>query len=193
MHDAPVTELVVVVASYAVYLIPLAAVLVWLWVPRTQKLPLAAVGVLTVALAVVAILLAGLAWTDPRPFVVDGRAPLIPHGPDNGFPSDHSTLGAAIAAALLPWRRWLAGGLLVLAAGVGVARVAAHVHHVPDIIGGLLIGTACAVLAILIVRASQSLLATRAHRGTRPATALGPSRTHLPIRSARAQDDHVPE
>ncbi len=193
MHHATVKELVVVVASYAVYVIPLAAVLVWWRVPRASKVPLAAVGVLTIVLAFVAITLAGLAWTDPRPFVVDGRTPVIPHGPDNGFPSDHTTLGAAIAAALLPWRRWLAGCLLVVAAGVGAARVAAHVHHVPDVVGGLLIGVACALLAIVVVRAAQSLLLSRAQRQAGSATAVDPQGTRLPIRSRRAQDDHVPD
>lgn len=186
-------ELVVIVASYVIYVIPLAAVLAWWGIPRTSKLPLAAVGVLSVALAFVAIVVAGLVWTDPRPFVVDGQAPLIPHGPDNGFPSDHTTLGAAIAAALLPWRRWLAGCLLVVAAGVGAARVAAHVHHVPDVVSGLLIGIACALLAVLVVRAAQSLLVSRAQRQAGSATALDPRSTRLPIRSRRAQDDHVPD
>lgn len=183
-------EFVVVVASYAVYLIPLAAAWVWWRSPRSSKVPLAAVGALTIALAVLALALASLVWTDPRPFVVDGQTPLIPHAADNGFPSDHTTLGAAIAAALLPWRRWLAGGLLLLAAGVGAARVAAHVHHVPDVVGGLVIGIACAVLAILIVRAAASLLSARMPRQTRPAPAMQPLSTHQPIRSRRAQDDH---
>jgi undecaprenyl-diphosphatase len=187
-----VRELVVLVASYVVYVFPLAALWVWWRVPRPSKLPLASVGVLTIALAVLALALAGHAWTDPRPFAVDGQAPLIPHAADNGFPSDHTTLGAAIAAALLPWRRWLAGALLLVAAGVGAARVAAHVHHVPDVIGGWLIGVVCALLAILVVRASQSLLAARAERRT-AAGALDPSTARIPIRSPGAQDDDVPD
>jgi undecaprenyl-diphosphatase len=188
-----VREFVVVIASYAAYLIPLAAAWAWWRSPRASKVPFAAVGALTIALAVLALALASLAWTDPRPFVVDGQTPLIPHAPDNGFPSDHTTLGAAIAAALLPWRRRLAGGLLLLAAGVGAARVAAHVHHVPDVVGGMLIGIACAALAILMVRAAQSLLAARIQRQTGPAPAMQPLSTHQPIRSRRAQDDHSPD
>lgn len=151
-HHRPVHSLIVAVAKYAVFLIPIAAVLVWVQVPRTQKLALAAVGVLTIVLAVVGIEVAAHLWTDPRPFVVDGQAPLIPHAADNGFPSDHTTFGAAIAAALAPWRRRLAAALLVLAAAVGASRVAAHVHHVPDIIGGWLIGVAAAAVAIAIMR-----------------------------------------
>ncbi|HET8595096.1 MAG TPA: phosphatase PAP2 family protein [Intrasporangium sp.] len=162
-------SLIVVVASYAVFLIPVAAALVWLQVPRPQKLALAGVGVLAIVFAVVGIEVAAHVWADPRPFVVDGRAPLLPHAADNGFPSDHTTFAAAIAAALLPWRRRLATGLLLLAAAVGAARVAAHVHHVPDVVGGFLIGTAAAVLAILVVRAllrNRGGLGLRAERHT---------------------------
>jgi undecaprenyl-diphosphatase len=164
-----VHSLIVAVASYAVFLVPVAAALVWCQVPRAQKIALAGVGVLAIVLAVVGIEIGAHLWTDPRPFVVDGRAPLIAHAADNGFPSDHTTFAAAIAAALLPWRRRLAAGLLLLAAAVGAARVAAHVHHVPDIAGGFLIGTVAAVLAILVVKAllrNRGGLGSRAERHT---------------------------
>lgn len=167
-------SVIVAVASYAVFLVPLAAVVVWLQVPRTQKLALAGVGVLTIVLATVGIELAALVWTDPRPFVVDGHTPLLPHAADNGFPSDHTTFAAAIAAALLPWRRRLAAGLLIVAAVVGAARVAAHIHHVPDIIGGFLIGVAAAAVAIVAVRAllrNRGGLGVEAQRPADPAWA----------------------
>lgn len=147
-------SLVVAVGAYAVYAIPLAAALVWWRLPRAQKPVLAAVGVLTIGLALLGITAAAALWADPRPFAVDGHPPLIPHSADNGFPSDHTTLAAAIAAAIVPWRRRLGAVLLVLAAGVGAARVAAHVHHVPDVLGGFLIGVLAAIVASLAVRAA---------------------------------------
>lgn len=159
--------LIIAIASYAVYLIPLSAALVWWRVPRTEKTALAAVGVLTIVLALAGIWAAGHVWTDPRPFVVDGQAPLIPHAADNGFPSDHSTLAAAIAAALIPWRRRVATALLLLAVAVGAARVAAHVHHVPDILGGFLIGTIAAAIAVMTVRLVRSRWRGEEGNGTR--------------------------
>jgi hypothetical protein len=57
----------------------------------------------------------------------------------------------------------------------------------------MLIGIACAALAILMVRAAQSLLAARIQRQTGPAPAMQPLSTHQPIRSRRAQDDHSPD
>lgn len=89
-------------------------------------------------------------YFDPRPFVVQNFAPLIPHAPDNGFPSDHTLLGAAIAAAIFRFNKKLGVVLLILALLVGIARVLAGVHHAADIGGSILI-----VLAVyfLILRA----------------------------------------
>ena len=158
--------LVILVAKYALFLIALGAALAWALASRRDKVTMLVAGVATLVLTVIAIKLAALAWVDPRPFVVDGRAPLIPHPADNGFPSDHTTLGAAIAVAVLAWRRWLGAGLLVVAVAVGAARVAAHVHHVPDVLGGLLIGSACAVAGVLLARRATDSVRTRATRAS---------------------------
>src|ERR1017187_827769 len=37
---------------------------------------------------------------DPRPFVADGQVPLIPHEPNNGFPSHHALLAAAVVVSV---------------------------------------------------------------------------------------------
>jgi undecaprenyl-diphosphatase len=42
--------------------------------------------------------------------------------------------------------------LVLCGAAIGWARVAAHVHHLQDVVAGLLIGALAAVLATLIVR-----------------------------------------
>ncbi|HEY9556859.1 MAG TPA: phosphatase PAP2 family protein [Acidimicrobiales bacterium] len=68
-----------------------------------------------------------------------------------GFPSGHTTLAFALAAALHPvldgaWR-WLAWSLAVL---VGVARMHVGVHWPADVVGGALLGTAIGSLAWLV-------------------------------------------
>lgn len=116
----------------------------------------AAVGAVA-ALALINVF--GALWYDARPFVESGTTPLFPHGPDNGFPSDHATV-VAFAAGLL-WtyrRRW---SLVILALGVliGWGRVEAQVHHWPDIGGGFLAGIMAAVagvwLAPRVIRFAQ--------------------------------------
>ena len=148
----PVDTLVVAVANYALYAVALGAVGAWLLTPREGKLQLAVAAVLAAVAVLVAVKVAGAIWVDPRPFVVDGRLPLIPHAADNGFPSDHTTLATAIAVVVLSVRRWWGAALLALALALGLARVAADVHHVPDIVGGMAIGALCAAVGVLLAR-----------------------------------------
>ncbi len=154
--------IIILVAKYAVFLVALGAALVWLRARRRDQLSMVVAAALTLLLVWGAITLAGHLWTDPRPFAVDGSTPLIAHPADNGFPSDHTVLGAAIAAAVMFWRRWVGLGLMLVAVAVGAARVAAHIHHVPDVAGGLAIGIVCAVVGVLL--ATRSVGYVTAHR-----------------------------
>ena len=86
-------------------------------------------------------------WYDTRPFVADNLTPLIPHAPDNGFPSDHMLLGAAIASVVLAYNRTWGIVLWILALLVGLSRVAAGVHHLADIAGSIAIAV-CVVAAV---------------------------------------------
>ena len=78
-------------------------------------------------------------YFDPRPFVVGNFTPLIPHAADNGFPSDHTLLGAAIAFAIFRFNKKLGLLLLFFAILVGFSRVLAGVHHASDIAGSIVI------------------------------------------------------
>ena len=135
-----VDGLIVAVAQYLPFLIPVVAGIVWLFLPRRDKFGLAVQGVVALVIAVVLIQLAAVAHTDPRPFVVDPSIrPLFSHPRDNGFPSDHTTLAATVALLVMVYRRWVGAALLAASVLVGVARVAAHVHHGQDIVAGVLI------------------------------------------------------
>jgi membrane-associated phospholipid phosphatase len=79
-------------------------------------------------------------FNDPRPYINDGTAPLFPHsGDSNGFPSDHTLLSGALAFTALYSSKKIGIFLLAIAALIGWARVAAHVHHTADIIGSFVI------------------------------------------------------
>lgn len=140
------------VATFALYAVGLGALLVWLRAPRLDKPAFAVAGVVAAVAVAVGVKVAGMVWTDPRPFVVDHVVPLISHSSDNGFPSDHTALATAVAAVVLRWHRRTGVALLVLAALLGTARVAAHVHHWPDVAAGLTIGLACAAVGLLVAR-----------------------------------------
>jgi undecaprenyl-diphosphatase len=90
---------------------------------------------------------------DPRPFVQNPHiTPLFGHSRDDGFPSDHS-LAAGLIATLVFLRHRLVGLLLAVAAVlIAWARVAAHVHHLQDVLAGLLLGALAAVVSYFVVR-----------------------------------------
>ena len=76
---------------------------------------------------------------DPRPFIVGNFTPLIPGSSDNGFPSDHTLLLSVTAAITMIANPWEGAVGLLLAIGVGLARVYAGLHHMLDIVGSLFI------------------------------------------------------
>ena len=90
---------------------------------------------------------AGALYPEPRPFVVHHRIPLIPHAPDNGFPSDHTLLTFACAFLVLPFS--LAAGLagIAVATAVGLARVASDVHTPLDFVASMLFAALANLLA----------------------------------------------
>ena len=148
-----VDTLIRLTATYALYAVALVAAVSWLRSPRQTKAPYAVAAVLAAGLVGVLVKVAGTAWTDPRPFVVDHTTPLIAHSVDNGFPSDHTALAAAIALVVLAWHRRTGVLLLLLAAVLGASRVLAGVHHVPDVAAGYAVGVLAGGVAVLVSRA----------------------------------------
>lgn len=147
-----VSALVVAVAQGAIALVLLVAVLAWVRATPRGRFELLVGGLVAVVLVALAVKGSSLLWTDPRPFVVDGSAPLFDHPADNGFPSDHTTLAAAVSGVVFAARRAWGAALLAVTALIGAARVAAQVHHVPDVVAGLVIGLACAAVAVGLAR-----------------------------------------
>lgn len=154
-------NLTAVLATYSLFLVLLIAAGAWLTLDRPRKVEFVVAGVIALAVVGVLIVVGGMIWTDPRPFVVDGVAPAIAHAADNGFPSDHTAAAGALAGLVLAYRRRLGALLVLLALGVGLSRVAAHVHHVPDILGGLAFGLLAAAVGIFLARVAMRAWATR--------------------------------
>jgi undecaprenyl-diphosphatase len=151
-------SLIAAVAQYLPFLVAVVAGIIWLFLPRRDKVGLAVEAIVSLVIAVVLIQLAAATHTDPRPFVVDPSIrPLFTHPADNGFPSDHTTLAATVALLVMTYRRWLGAALLAASVSVGVARVAAHVHHGQDIVAGVLI----AVVAVGVTAAAWAWVRPR--------------------------------
>lgn len=86
-----------------------------------------------------------------RPFALnDAVELLIPPPGDPSFPSGHTSASFAAAAVLLLTRwqgRWAA---LVLAGLIAFSRLYLYVHFPTDVLGGLVVGVLCGVLAVTI-------------------------------------------
>jgi len=129
--------LIIVCAKYLI-IVPPIVFLVYAWIaakPVRQNLLLLAS--ISLPLAYTASKIADWAYYNPRPFVVEGVAPLVAHVADNGFPSNHMLLAATLAMLVFVYNRPLGSVLWAVAATVGLARVLAFVHHGVDIVGSV--------------------------------------------------------
>ncbi|MEO9221793.1 MAG: phosphatase PAP2 family protein [Mycobacteriaceae bacterium] len=127
---------------------------------RYGKLHVVVAAIIGLVLVGVFIAVASAVHDDPRPFMQDPSLDnLLHHAPGNGFPSDHSC-AAGLIAALVVFRHRVYGALLALAAVlVAAARVAAHAHHLQDVVAGLALGVLAAWLGTLLATALISRLA----------------------------------
>lgn len=145
-------ELVILMAKYAVIIPVLAGVIVWFRIERSRRLEMALLMVASVIVTALLVKLAAVIHQDPRPFVRDGVVPYFAHGPDNGFPSDHTTYSAVIAFVVLKYSRKTGIALAVLSLLIGTSRVIAGIHHGQDIIGGVLIAAIGVGLSMLLLK-----------------------------------------
>ncbi|GAA2687461.1 phosphatase PAP2 family protein [Streptomyces lunalinharesii] len=107
--------------------------------------------------------------TEERPCraVVGAPAPIVPcppHG-DWSFPSNHSTLAAALAVGIvLAWRAalWLA---LPLALLTGFSRIFVGVHYPHDVLVGLGVGALVAALCAALLTGPVTRLVLRLRDG----------------------------
>ena len=139
-------------AQYGFLISFVIAFLVWLRLPRTQKLELLVAGVVGGIVCLALIKLGGALYYDTRPFVTQGVAPLFPHGADNGFPSDHTAVTMFVALCVLIVSRPWGLALVAVSLVAGVARVLAHVHSPIDIVGAVAIAAVAAAVGWLVAR-----------------------------------------
>ena len=142
-------------AEYLFIVIAGIALVYFLRQPRSAQKRIVIFAALTLPLIFIVSKIAALFYDDPRPFVVGHFIPLIPHEPDNGFPSDHVLLCAGIAAIIYPSSKSLSLILWALTLLVGMSRVQVGLHHPVDIVGSIGMAIAVAALACLIIKRTR--------------------------------------
>ncbi len=133
-------QIIIFFAKYVVFVVAAIAGVYWLTLNKKHKMQLALTVILAGLAAYALVKISGRLYYHPRPFVAENITPLIPHGNDNSFPSEHATFAMAITTAIFFYKKQLAYGLFLLTVLVCIGRVGAHVHYTTDVIGGLIIG-----------------------------------------------------
>ncbi|MGI8827254.1 MAG: phosphatase PAP2 family protein [Chloroflexota bacterium] len=141
-------------AKYLVFIELIVALAVVAYVlsrrSRLEMLSWAVAGGITLILSEVFAQIGSAVYNDPRPFYVHHFHPLIAHAADNGFPSDHALLAAALVVFVVLIRSWVAVLIVILAVLVDWARVGAGVHQVADVVGSSAFVAVAALIAVLL-------------------------------------------
>ena len=147
MANGATRDLAIFCAAALVYVMAVGWLLVALWC--RERFTTSTV-VRLVTLVVLSFLFAKLlkhVVADPRPYLVTHSQPLIKLSRDNGFPSDHVLMAAALTAGL--W--WIERRLLWLfALGtvlVALGRLGVGAHHTLDVVGSAAIVAVAAGIA----------------------------------------------
>lgn len=126
-------------AKYLYLLIVLIALIYFLRQPKNKQKEIFIFAIVSFPLIYLVGTLIGLLYFDPRPFVMNTITALIPHAPDNGFPSNHTLISAAFAAVIYPYNKKISWLLWAVTLAVGFSRVYVKVHHPIDVIGSITI------------------------------------------------------
>jgi len=140
-------SIIIFCAKYLIFIVGLLALGYWFTLPKKQKVEIVIYGIITGIIAFILAKLSGIVFNDPRPFISDHVTALFSYTADNGFPSDHTLVTAAIAATVFSVSKKWGIGLLVLSVIIGTSRVLAHVHHPIDIAGSLVFAAIGALVA----------------------------------------------
>lgn len=139
-------------AQYVIFAIMAIAVLSWFL--RSGNDADRRMAVYTAGAASLLALVAALAiqhfYVHQRPFVLrtDVRL-LLKHSADASFPSEHATVGFALATGILFFRARLGLLLVALASLTAFSRVFVGIHYPYDVLGGAAVGAISAGLARL--------------------------------------------
>jgi undecaprenyl-diphosphatase len=148
-HQPVVDGIAIFFAQAGHYLLGLLFIFLWFFSDARRKIVLlesteaAAVGLLINQMI-------GLFYFHPRPYMAGMGPPLIPHGPETSFPSDHVTLIFTAGLYLLMASGWGPAGISVLTVAILTAwgRVYSGIHFPFDMAGSMVVGLASAALTL---------------------------------------------
>jgi undecaprenyl-diphosphatase len=145
-------------AKYLPVVFALVLIALWLtWKAQNQRGAFLAGGSALIALGVGQLV--GYALPRPRPYLAHSVNLLISRTVDTSFPSDHATLGFAVAVMVWQYNRRVGVGLLILAFVLAFSRVYVGAHYPSDVLGGAVLGT---LTSLVLAALSRGALARSA-------------------------------
>jgi len=154
-------SVIIFCAKYLFLSVVLILGYIWLKAGKTRKIELAIATILAGILAYGLMKFAGWLYYDPRPFVTQHIKPLVSHGADNGFPSEHTVFTMTVSGVIYMYNKHLGFIAFVIAVIVGSSRVLAHVHSPIDIVTGILIGAAAGAAGYWVAKEICKKLSSR--------------------------------
>lgn len=121
-------------------------------IPKTRKCGLTMIIAMAITYLVGNLFLKNVI-ARPRPCAVDTRVTLkIPFPSEYSFPSGHTSNGFAGAVTIFSYYRKAGILSLLMAAVIAFSRLYFFVHYPTDILGGIVLGTLDALLAVYLVK-----------------------------------------
>lgn len=136
-----ISALIATIGTYLIYIIGVIAIVLWFREKDIKKriyVVLITIVVEVLSRGIITETIRAL-WHRARPFVSLGFEPLISGKTSPSFPSGHTVFAVTLALCIFILNKkwgWISLGLAGL---IMVARVAAGVHWVSDVVGGALI------------------------------------------------------
>jgi undecaprenyl-diphosphatase len=171
-HHAWLGRALADIEKWAVLVVAVATFALWLLArpggSRKWKLA-SATALASAALGLLVNQLVAQFWHRARPFAAHRSAHVWgSRSHDPSFPSDHASAAFAIGFAVLLFDR-VAGALFLAAAVViGVGRVLIGAHYPADVLAGVLVGLACAVVVARLARPAIEFVVRIVERLTDP-------------------------
>ncbi|MDR3643386.1 MAG: phosphatase PAP2 family protein [Candidatus Doudnabacteria bacterium] len=154
-------NLIIFSTQYLYLLVVVLATAYFFTIPKDQKRNFGLLLIIALPCIYLVSRVAANFYFDPRPFVMGHFTPLIPHAPDNGFPSDHALITSAIASVVFVYNKKVSAVLWVLTIIVGLARVLAGVHHLIDIAGAITISILATAVIDYVLKKAKSFYLQR--------------------------------
>jgi undecaprenyl-diphosphatase len=171
-HHAWLGRALADIEKWAVLVVAVATFALWLLArpggSRKWKLA-SATALASAALGLLVNQLVAQFWHRARPFAAHRSAHVWGgRSHDPSFPSDHASAAFAIGFAVLLFDR-VAGALFLAAAVViGVGRVLIGAHYPADVLAGVFVGLACAVVVARLARPAIEFVVRIVERLTDP-------------------------